>query len=72
MKKNCHNCVYLEFYEEDPDYSPGYYPGFYCSGFYCDYRQYRNEKDERVHLIKLDDPAYRNTSKKCCELKVAK
>ena len=68
MKKNCHNCQHLEFFDEEPGYSPG----FYRSGFYCDYRQYISENDEWVHLMKLDDPVYRNTSKKCCELKVAK
>jgi hypothetical protein len=68
MKKNCHNCVHLEFFDEEP----GNHSVLYPSGFYCESRQYRGEKEERVHLINLADVDYRSTSKKCCELKAAK
>jgi hypothetical protein len=57
--KNCNNCKYLEWYEEQGSWAE--------SGYVCNYRNYPNVKSEDQHLDQLCDSAYRARPKKCCE-----
>lgn len=61
MKKNCENCIHLEWIDGDIGDE---------SGLVCNARDYLyNPHAERRHLEQLDNEAYRQRPKKCCELK---
>ena len=59
-KKNCKNCIHLEWVNGDI--------GDPC-GYVCNGRVYKSDKMEDIHLKQLDSKIYLEKSKKCCELK---
>lgn len=61
MKKNCGNCIHLEWYEADYEESNE-------SGFSCNGREYPNPEQETKHLKQLENEGYLAKSKRCCEL----
>lgn len=56
--KSCHSCIYLHHFEDGPE-GPE-------AGYYCDGREYYNERAESAHLAQIGDLAYRLRPKKCC------
>lgn len=62
MKKNCLNCIYLDYFEKEG------FESYDDSGYLCEKREYRNSSEENNHLDKLNNPNYLEASKKCCEL----
>ena len=56
VKKNCHNCKFLEWIDADRDED---------SGFCCNKRDYTSEQQESAHLNLLDREDYRIKGKKC-------
>lgn len=60
MKKNCYRCKHLEYIDNNSYEIPD-------GGYFCNKRNYKNEKQEGDHLDKLNVPNYREKSKKCFE-----
>lgn len=58
MKKNCHNCKYLEWIDDDSEVSNN-------SGWVCNKKKY-----SEAHLQRLENPVYRMVSKRCCEIDI--
>lgn len=66
MKKNCLNCIYLQY--ESADYLESFEDGYSCEG-----RDYNCSLSlENKHDRQLQNEKYREKSKKCCILKGAK
>lgn len=62
IKGNCFACEYLEYIDAEPQ-DP--------SGFCCNKREYKTERQETDHLNLLNDSddRYKKTAKQCCEIK---
>ena len=59
-RKNCINCVHLEWYEKETPES------FERSGYICNKREYKTEREEDNHLMQLENQNYLDAPKKCC------
>jgi len=61
MKKHCGNCKYLDYII--PDYESNE-----AAGYFCNKRDYKNEREEEKHLDKLNSKTdYLIKSKRCHE-----
>lgn len=62
MKKNCHNCVNLEYYEGNE------YDGEGPNGFFCAKRQANMTQDqESKFTTRLESERFRKAPKRCFE-----
>jgi hypothetical protein len=61
-KKNCYNCKHIDY--SMPDYESNEGEGFYCNG-----REYSNEREQNNHIEQMNtQKLYMGRPKKCCEL----
>lgn len=58
--KNCYNCEHLEWISAE---------SWDREGNVCNKREYKNDKEENMHLKQLENVEYLSKSKKCYEQK---